>query len=205
MPAVVDPCSRLVVISGPSGAGKSTVVRELLVSCPLPLHLSVSATTRQPRRGEVEGEDYFFLSPEQFALRRAAGEFLECKEYAGNWYGTLQSQVSAGLAEGKWVLLEIDVEGTMAVLEKHPDALTIFVHSGSVEELERRLRLRNTESEEALARRLATARRELSQKGRYRYEVVNLDVRQAVKEVCEILLRHANCQDTARESPCSKH
>jgi guanylate kinase len=194
----------LVVISGPSGAGKSTVVRDLMESCPLPLHLSVSATTRQPRRGEKEGEDYFFLTPEQFALRRAGGDFLECKEYAGNWYGTLQSQVSAGLAEGKWVLLEIDVEGTLAVLQKHPDALTIFVHSGSVEELERRLRLRNTESEEALARRLATARRELSQMSRYRYEVINRDVRQAVREVCEILLRHARCQDTPRESPCSK-
>jgi len=183
--------SRLVVISGPSGAGKSTVVRELLDRCPLPLCLSVSATTRQPRLGEEDGKDYFFLTPEQFAARRAAGEFLECKEYAGNWYGTLQSQVTAGLAEGKWVLLEIDVEGTLAVLEKHPDALTIFVHSGSVDELERRLRARKTESEEALARRLETAKRELAKKDRYRYEVINRDVQQAVREVCEILVRHA--------------
>src|SRR5437773_7262778 len=197
--------SRLVVISGPSGAGKSTVVRELFKSCPLPLVWSVSATTRPPRRGEVEGEDYFFLTPEQFAARRAAGEFLECKHYAGNWYGTLESQVRAGLNAGKWVLLEIDVEGTMAVLEKHPDALTIFVHSGSVEELERRLRLRNTENEEALSRRLATARRELAQISRYRYEVINRDVPQAVREVCEILLKHAGRQDSPRESPCSKH
>jgi len=187
-----DPYSRLVVISGPSGAGKSTVVRELMESCPLPLYLSISATTRQPRRGESEGTDYFFLTPEQFAARRSANEFLECKEYAGNWYGTLQSQVTAGLAEGKWVLLEIDVEGTMAVLEKHPDALTIFVHSGSVKELERRLRARKTESEEALARRLATAKRELAQKDRYRYQVINRDVPQAVREVCDILLRHAD-------------
>src|SRR4051794_22834263 len=183
--------SRLVVISGPSGAGKSTVVRELMENCPLPLHLSISATTRQPRRGEVEGEDYFFLTAEQFAARRQAGEFLECKEYAGNWYGTLQSQVAAGLVEGKWVLLEIDVEGTLAVLEKHPDALTIFVHSGSVEELERRLRARKTESEDALARRLETAKRELAQKDRYRYQVINRDVPQAVREVCDILIRHA--------------
>jgi guanylate kinase len=182
---------RLVIISGPSGAGKSTVVRELLDECPLPLVLSVSATTRTPRRGEVEGEDYFFLTPEQFAMRRAAGEFLECKEYASNWYGTLQSQVTTGLAAGKWVLLEIDVEGTLAVLEQEPEALTIFVHSGSIEELERRLRARNTESEEALARRLSTARRELAQKHRYRYEVINRDVRQAVREVCDILLQNA--------------
>jgi guanylate kinase len=190
-----DVSTRLVVISGPSGAGKSTVVRELMTSCPLPLCLSVSATTRQPRRGEREGEDYFFLTADQFAARRDAGDFLECKEYAGNWYGTLQ---------GKWVILEIDVEGTMAVLDKHPAALTIFVHSGSVEELERRLRARNTESEEALARRLTTARRELAQKSRYRYEVINRDVPEAVREVCEILLRHAAGPVIPRESPCSK-
>jgi guanylate kinase len=188
---------QLVVISGPSGAGKSTVVRELLSRCPLPLVMSVSATTRLPRRGEVEGVDYHFLTAEQFVERRQAGDFLECKEYAGNWYGTLQSEVTAGLAEGKWVVLEIDVEGTFAVLEKYPQALTIFVHSGSVEELERRLRLRNTESEDALARRLATARRELANKSRYRYEVINHDVAQAVRDVCDILQHHA------KESPCS--
>ena len=167
------------------------MVREVLSACPLPLVLSVSATTRTPRRGEIEGEDYFFLTPEQFALRRAAGDFLECKEYAGNWYGTLQSQVTAGLAAGKWVLLEIDVEGTLAVLEREPEALTIFVHSGSVAELERRLRARNTESEEALARRLAVAQRELAQKHHYRYEVINRDVPQAVRDVCEILQQNA--------------
>jgi guanylate kinase len=183
--------SHLIVISGPSGAGKSTVVRQLMAKCPLPLCLSVSATTRQPRPGEIDGEDYFFLSPEQFAERRLAGDFLECKEYAANWYGTLQSQVTAGLADGKWVVLEIDVEGTLAVLVKHPDALTIFVHSGSVEELERRLRARRTETEDALARRLETARRELALQDRYRYQVINRDVDQAVREVCDILLRHA--------------
>jgi guanylate kinase len=189
MPAA--PYTHLVIVSGPSGAGKSTVVRELRSQCPLPLVMSVSATTRMPRKGEIEGEDYYFLTRDQFAARRASGDFLECKEYAGNWYGTLQSQVTAGLAEGKWVILEIDVEGTLAVLEKHPEALTIFVHSGSIDELERRLRARNTETEEALASRLATARRELAQKSRYRYEVINHDVAQAVRDVCQILLKHA--------------
>ena len=134
------------------------MVRELIAQCPLPLVHSVSATTRQPRQGEIDGVDYFFLTPEQFAERRLHDDFLECKEYAGNWYGTLQSQVTTGLAEGKWVILEIDVEGTLAVLEKHPESLTIFIHSGSVEELERRLRARNTESEEALGRRLEIGR-----------------------------------------------
>src|SRR5262245_54068847 len=182
-----QPASHLVVISGPSGAGKSTVVRELLETCPLPMKLSVSATTRQPRKGEIEGVDYFFLTLEQFAERRRAGDFLECKEYAGNWYGTLQSQVAAGLAEGKWVLLEIDVEGTLAVLEQQPDALTIFVNAESLGELKRRLVARNTESPEALARRLATAEWEVAQKHRYRHEVINRDVQQAVREVCQIL------------------
>jgi guanylate kinase len=198
------PPGRLIVVSGPSGAGKSTVVRELFAlaragSCPLPLAFSVSATTRAPRPGEQDGVDYYFLSPEEFARRREARAFLECKQYAGNWYGTLQREVSAGLAAGKWVILEIDVEGTFAVLDQHPDALTIFIHSGSVEELERRLKLRNTESPEALERRLAAARRELAQMDRYRHKVINRDVPEAVREVCEILLRHA------QESPCSTH
>jgi guanylate kinase len=183
---------RLVVISGPSGAGKSTVVRQLIAACPLPLALSVSATTRQPRPGEVDGVNYFFLSPEEFARRRAAGEFLECKEVfgRGDWYGTLQSQVAAGLAAGKWVLLEIDVEGALAVMGQHPEVITIFLHSGSLDELERRLRQRNTETEDSLRRRLEVAGRELSYKGRYRHEVINRDVPEAVREICEILVRY---------------
>ncbi|HZL89981.1 MAG TPA: guanylate kinase [Pirellulaceae bacterium] len=191
-PTVPNRRGGLVVISGPSGAGKSTVVRKLLVNCPLPLVLSVSATTRQPRQGEVDGVDYHFLSREEFQQRREAGQFLECKEVfgGGHWYGTLQSEVTAGLNANKWLILEIDVQGAMSVLETHPKTVTIFVHSGSLEELERRLRQRGTESEAQLQRRLEVARQELTYLDRYQYSIINNDVSQAAREICEILARH---------------
>ncbi len=181
----------LVVISGPSGAGKSTVVRELLKQCPLPLVLSVSATTRPPRPGEQAGIHYHFLSQEDFRQRRQAGQFLECKEVfgRGDWYGTLQSEVAAGLNAGNWVILEIDVEGAMSVLSAHPQTVTIFVHCGSLSELERRLRQRNTDSEASIQRRLEVAGRELTYLDRYQYQINNVDVDTSVREICEILSR----------------
>lgn len=195
LPAAAALRGRLIVISGPSGAGKSTVVRELLKpeNCPLPLVLSVSATTRQPRPGEIDGINYFFLSPEEFARRRSAGEFLEYSEVfgRGDWYGTLQTQVTTGLAAGKWVILEIDVEGALTVMERSPDCITIFLHSGSLTELERRLRLRNTESETSIQRRLEVAQRELALIPCYRHEVVNRDIPQAVREICSLLSQYA--------------
>jgi guanylate kinase len=184
---------RLVIVSGPSGAGKSTVVRQLLDTCPLPLQLSVSATTRAPRPGEQDGVDYHFVPHDEFCRRRAAGEFLEWKEVfgRGHLYGTLRSETTAGLAAGKWVILEIDVEGALAVLEQHPEAITIFVHPGAMAELEHRLRGRGTDSEESIQRRLAVARRELACKDRYRYEVINDSVDRAVREICDLLVSHA--------------
>ncbi len=180
---------RLYIVSGPSGAGKSTVLRRLLETCPLPLQLAVSATTRPPRPGEQDGVDYFFLSPAEFQRRREAGEFLETKEVfgQGDWYGTLWSEVTSGWEAGKGVILEIDVQGAMTVLEGVPDAVTIFVHPGTLEELERRLRSRGAESEEAIARRLEAARRELEYLPQYRYEVINDDVDRAAAEICDIM------------------
>jgi guanylate kinase len=184
---------RLIIISGPAGAGKSTIVRRLLHECPMPLQLSVSATTRQRRPQEADGIDYHFLSPQEFARRRDAGEFLECKEVfgRGDWYGTLRSEVESGFASGNWVILEIDVDGAASVLEVHPEAITIFLHTGSMEELERRLRGRATETEASIQRRLEVARHELVRKDIYRHEVVNHTIDQAVKDICQILVQSA--------------
>lgn len=184
---------KLVIISGPSGVGKSSVVRALLTQCDLPLRLSISATTRAPRAEEIEGRDYYFLSHEEFAARRERGEFLECKEVfgRGDWYGTLRSDVEAGFADGKWMMLEIDVEGAVSVLAEHP-AITIFIDPGSREELERRLRHRGTEDEAAIRRRLEVADRELAQIDKYQYRVVNETIPDTVRTICEILKRHGD-------------
>jgi len=180
---------KLVIISGPSGAGKSTVLKRVLAECSQPLELSVSATTRRPRPGEIDGVDYHFLSKDAFANCRENDEFLEWKEVfgRGDYYGTLRNTVTAGLAAGKWVVLEIDVEGAMMVLASHPDAITIFLHPGSDEELERRLRDRATETEESIQRRLEVARREMACLDKYKHNVVNDTIDQAVAHICHIL------------------
>lgn len=182
------PPGQLVVISGPSGVGKTTVLRRLLADLPQ-LIPSVSATTRPPRAGERDGIDYHFLSPDEFDRRKAAGEFLEfCQVYGRqHWYGTLVDEVAPRLAGGSWVVLEIDVEGTLSILARYPEAITIFVEPSHPDQLLQRLQGRGTESPEAMARRLEVARRELLQAHHYKHRVVNERVDNAVEHIKRIL------------------
>ncbi|MCO8123707.1 guanylate kinase [Stieleria sp. TO1_6] len=193
---------RLIILSGPSGAGKSTVTRRLLSECRLPLRLSVSATTRAPRPSERDGREYHFLSQQQFAELREQDAFLESKEVfgSGHWYGTLRREVTDGLEAGQWIILEIDVQGAVEVMEHSAfDAISLFIHPGGMDELERRLRDRGTESERAIAKRLETAAEEMSCLHHYQYEIINGSVDTAVAQICQILRDH---QET---HTCSKN
>jgi guanylate kinase len=186
---MVHPAGQLVVISGPSGVGKTTILRQLLARLP---HLlpSVSATTRPPRAGEQDGVDYHFITQGEFDRRRAAGEFLECCQVYGReyWYGTLVDEVAPRLAAGDWVVLEIDVEGTLSIQARYPEAVTIFVEPSHPDQLFERLKGRGTESPEAMARRLEVARRELLESHHYKHRVVNDDdVAEAVATIERIL------------------
>jgi guanylate kinase len=182
---------KLVVISGPSGVGKTTILRRLLADLP---HLipSVSATTRPPRAGEQNGVDYHFVAAEEFERRREAGDFLECCQVYGRqyWYGTLVDEVAPRMAAGEWVVLEIDVEGTLSILARYPEAITIFVEPSHPDQLLERLRGRGTETPDAMARRLEVARRELLQSHHYQHRVVNDDdVVAAVAAIERILFK----------------
>lgn len=173
---------RLTVITGPSGVGKGTLVARLLGRHPR-LWLSVSATTRVPRAGEEEGRHYFFLERGEFERQVAAGGFLEWAEFAGNLYGTPRAPVERRLAAGQPVLLEIELEGARQVRRSFPAAFQVLIKPPSFAELERRIRGRGTDSEEAIARRLERARIELQAEEEFDAVLVNGNLDQAVDEL----------------------
>lgn len=175
-------------MSGPSGAGKGTIVQGILRKRP-DVKLAVSYTTRPARPMERHGFHYNFISEREFIAARDRGEFLEWAEVHGNLYGTSKKQVEAFLSQGRDVILEIDVQGAAQVKEKMPDARLIFIEPPSLEVLERRLRLRSTEKEDALARRLADAYDELRKKRLFDGVVVNVEVDAAVEEVLLLIDR----------------
>ncbi|HEX8984938.1 MAG TPA: guanylate kinase [Bryobacteraceae bacterium] len=174
------------VISAPSGSGKSTLVRRLLQqdSC---IKFSVSYTTRQLRGQEEEGQDYHYLSREQFEADIAAGEFLEYAEVFGNYYGTHRRIIDQARAEGKDILLDIDVQGARQLKSRVPDAVTVFVLAPSREELEQRLKARSEDSEAVIAKRLRGAAREIGNYERYDYVLVNRDLEQSVDTLASIV------------------
>jgi guanylate kinase len=174
--------ARLTVITGPSGVGKGTLVGQLLERHPQ-IWLSVSATTRAPRQGEVEGQSYFFLSRERFEQQVAEGGFLEWAEFAGNLYGTPRQPVETQLAAGRPVLLEIELEGARQVRRSFPAGFQLFIKPPTLAELERRIRGRGTDSEEAIQRRLERARVELAAEAEFDAALVNGDLQQALAEL----------------------
>jgi len=176
----------LLVLSGPSGVGKGTVGAALRAREP-DLVWSVSATSRPPRPGEVDGVDYRFVTREEFERERDAGGFLEWFEVYGQLKGTPRAPIERALAEGRDVLLEIDVQGALAVREQFPDALLVFLRAPDAAEQEARLRGRDTDDEEQLARRLETARTEEAHAHHFDAVVVNDDVDRAAGEVAAIL------------------
>jgi guanylate kinase len=176
----------VLVVTGPSGAGKGTLIRELLGRVP-DLEVTVSATTRDRRPGEAEGREYWFLSPEDFLARIEAGDFLEHVEYvSGHRYGTLRSELERIQSNGHVPLLELETEGALRVKSEVAGAVTIFI-SATVDELERRLRERATESTGEIGERIALAREQLEQAGDFDYIVRNEELEPAVEELVELV------------------
>jgi guanylate kinase len=176
----------LVVFSGPSGVGKDSLLQRLLEVNPQ-IRLSVSATTRSPRGEEQHGKDYFFLSKEEFQEMIDQDGMLEYAVYCENYYGTPRQPVEDGMRQGQDVILEIEVQGGAQVRQQNPASVSIFVLPPSMKVLSQRLHKRGTDSEEVIQKRLAKAREEIQKADQYDYIVMNDDLEECVREICEIL------------------
>ena len=179
----------LFIISAPSGAGKTTIVRAVLDRFADMLY-SISYTTRKPRNGEQDGIDYNFISRDDFKKRIDGGEWAEWAEVHGNNYGTSAEFLDNGLASGRNILLDIDVQGTIQILERYPDSITIFIMPPSLETLGKRLELRGTDSKADIARRLVNAEKEMAKKDLYRHIVVNDQLSEAIEKLISIIEKY---------------
>ncbi|MCC6144571.1 MAG: guanylate kinase [Candidatus Hydrogenedentes bacterium] len=176
----------LLILSAPSGAGKLTLLREVRQEHP-GLCTTISATTRQPRPGEIDGRDYYFLAREDFEARRDRGEFAEWAEVHANLYGTLKCELQRCLAENRVVILELDVQGMRSMRQEFPEAVTVFIMPPSIEELDRRLRGRGDTDEADIALRLSNARLEMDAANEFDYVVINDEVKRAARDLGAIL------------------
>ncbi len=181
----------MVVLSAPSGGGKTSILKQLMASGETAFRYSVSATTRSPRDCEQHGQDYFFLSLDEFQRKAAQGDFIEHALVHGNYYGTLREAVERWMAEGKIVLTDLDVQGGLNVKKQMGDrALLIFIKPPSMESLRQRLALRNTDKAEEIDLRLQGAAQELEMAGRYDFVLENRDLAHTVQEVLRIIKQH---------------
>ena len=178
---------QLIIVSAPSGSGKDTVVKKLIEKSTLPIWVSVSATSREPRNGEVEGKDYYFLSKDDFKKKIDEGFFLEYAEYAGNYYGTPKKYIKEKLDQGIDVILIIEIQGAKKVKEMLPESLLIFIMPPSLKTLVKRLKRRGTDSNEKIIERFHTAYKEINEVTKYNYVVVNDILDDAVDKVDAII------------------
>ncbi|NOX36738.1 MAG: guanylate kinase [Calditrichaeota bacterium] len=180
---------QLVVISAPSGAGKTTICKILAERNP-DFRISISATTRPPRKTETDGVDYFFISEEEFLKRVEAGEFLEYENVHGHYYGTLRKNVESLLKQGFTVLFDIDVNGAIKIKKQFPEAILIFIRPPSLEELKKRLRERQTEDPQEIERRLQRLPEEYAKAVLFDYDIVNDDLMATVAQIEDIIRTH---------------
>jgi len=183
---------KLIVFTGPSGVGKGTLLASLRQRHP-ELFLSVSATTRSPRPGEIHGQHYYFVSREEFERMVAQGELLEWAEFAGNYYGTPRKAVERHIQEGHWVVLEIELEGARQVRRSFPNALQIFILPPSLDALEQRIRQRGQDPEAAIVQRLERARAEVAAADEFDVQIVNDDFTQALQSLEAALFAPVPC------------